>query len=405
MRASGKEEGGCWPTPEQGLLLKAALLRGKEATEAWQEWRSRVNIQILDRGSLRLLPLLYRNLHMHGIDDPLMNKFKGIYRFTWYKNQMLFQTMKAPLLSFHRAGIRTLLFKGAALILLYYRDLGLRPMDDFDVLVPTERAFQTIHLLQRLGWRPLRTVPDSAQWSFLFACHGTPFEDEAGRNVDLHWHLLDECTGEKADEDFWAAATATEFEKSSVYVLNPADELLNICVHGARWNDVPPLRWAADAMMILDRSKSSLDWHRLTAQVEQRRLVLPLRAALHYLRDEMGAPVPPQTLETLDQMRASRLEQSHFEALIRPHRPVRRLRRHYLNYRRQFDRAASMRPPVGFLNYLRHRWGLAHLWELPLYAIARLLPSNRQTFRPTHDGGGFSHKRHDGYQQSRPGKV
>lgn len=98
-----QQEGGCWPTPEQKLLLRACLLEGKETTEAWSEWRSRVDIQVLDRGSLRLLPLLYWNLKRHGVNDPLIDRFKGIYRFSWYKNQMLFQAMEALLASFHPA--------------------------------------------------------------------------------------------------------------------------------------------------------------------------------------------------------------------------------------------------------------------------------------------------------------
>ena len=72
-------EGGCWPTWEQESLLKAALLQGEEAIKAWHKWKSRVDVDQLDPGSLRLLPLLYRNLRTHGVEDPLMNRFKGIY--------------------------------------------------------------------------------------------------------------------------------------------------------------------------------------------------------------------------------------------------------------------------------------------------------------------------------------
>jgi len=414
MGAAKKDAGGCWPTQEQRLLLRASLLRGQGATKAWQEWRSRADIQILDRGSLRLLPLLYRNLRTHGVDDPLMDRFKGFYRFTWYKNQMLFQTMGNLLVPFRQAGIQTLLFKGAALILLYYRDLGLRPMDDFDVLVPTDRAFEAIHLLQRLGWRPMRAggrfrrVPDRPQAPLFSLTHGKPFGNGAGRKVDLHWHLLHECTGANADDDFWAAAAATQFQNTSVYVMNPTDELLNVCIHGAKWDILPPLRWVADAMKILETSNSSLDWNRLIAQVERRRLALPLRAALHYLRDELDAPVPPETLKGLDQIRATKLEQIDFGVVTHPRRPIgpiRRLCHYYLNYLRQFDGAAPGRPRFGFLNYLKHRWGLRHLWELPFYAMARLRRSARKTLRTIHNGGGFSRKDDRGDRPSQPEKA
>ena len=49
----------CWPSRQQELLLKASLLRGKEALSAWEEWRSDVDIEQVDVASHRLLPLLY----------------------------------------------------------------------------------------------------------------------------------------------------------------------------------------------------------------------------------------------------------------------------------------------------------------------------------------------------------
>ena len=47
--------GGFWPTSQQELLLRAALLPGKEAIDAWREWKSGVDVDQLDPGSLRLL--------------------------------------------------------------------------------------------------------------------------------------------------------------------------------------------------------------------------------------------------------------------------------------------------------------------------------------------------------------
>jgi len=85
-----KKEQTFWPTAQQELLLRASLLKGKQATDAWEEWISTVDIDHLDLGSLRTLPLLYRNLHTQGVKHPLMSKLRGIYRLSWYKNQTLF---------------------------------------------------------------------------------------------------------------------------------------------------------------------------------------------------------------------------------------------------------------------------------------------------------------------------
>ena len=47
-----------WPTREQERLLRAALLRGPLALEAWDEWKAGADMDHLDAGSYRLLPQL-----------------------------------------------------------------------------------------------------------------------------------------------------------------------------------------------------------------------------------------------------------------------------------------------------------------------------------------------------------
>jgi hypothetical protein len=48
----------CWPTKEQLLLLKAALLQEERATKSWQAWNLIADINTVDSASYRMLPLL-----------------------------------------------------------------------------------------------------------------------------------------------------------------------------------------------------------------------------------------------------------------------------------------------------------------------------------------------------------
>src|SRR2546430_6554391 len=49
-------------SPQQELLLRAALLQGPRAVEAFERWRHLVDVEELDPDSHRLLPQLYHNL-------------------------------------------------------------------------------------------------------------------------------------------------------------------------------------------------------------------------------------------------------------------------------------------------------------------------------------------------------
>jgi hypothetical protein len=148
----------CWPNKEQEMLLRSALLNGKEALDAWQRWKLMVDIDQLDH---RLLPKLYHNLKAELPSDPLMSRLKGVYRQTWYKNQLLFHRAAILLTSLQDAGIETLCLKGAAIIVLHYRDAGLRHMDDIDVLVHPHQALEAMRVLRNSGWQPIHQHPES----------------------------------------------------------------------------------------------------------------------------------------------------------------------------------------------------------------------------------------------------
>jgi hypothetical protein len=369
---SDKREGNFWPAPLQELLLRAALLEGEEAAESWKEWRSRVDIgdiEQLDPGSYRLLPLLYHNLKNQCAEDPIMMKLKGVYRLTWYKNQMLFHTITSLLRSFHHAGIDTMVLKGAALTLLCYKDYGLRPMNDFDVLVHTRDVHSAIGVLQELGWNPLKFTPDDEYISFSYS-HG--FADKTGREFDLHWHIFSQCRTPDADDDFWEAATFTDFHGVPAYILSPTDQLLHICVHGARWNETPPFRWVADAIMLLNNVPNNIDWNRLTLQADKRHLITPLLETLHYLRDTFKSPVSPELIKNLQAIRVPYPERMEYRIAIKPLTQWTAALDLWFQHSRLSGHTSLSLRIARFPKFLQKIWGIP-LWRLPFYGLSKII--------------------------------
>jgi len=359
----------CLPSPQQELLLRAALLTGNEAIEAWTEWKSSVEIEQIDSGSHRMLPLLYRNLQAHGIKDPAMSKYKGVYRHTWYKNQMLFHAIPFLLRYFRDREIKTLILKGAALTVLYYKDYGLRPMNDFDVLVRMKEALPAIELLQRLRWAPIDFTPTENYISVSYS-HG--FRNSAGQEFDLHWHVLSQSRGVDADDDFWDGAIPATIHDDMTLVLNPADQLLHVCIHGARWNYTPPFRWVADAMAILNVSQSHIDWNRLIAQSLKRRLILPLRESLRYLRDTVSAPIPSEIWERIRDLPIPNIERIEYKINMSPPTRWTAMLDLWCQHSRFMGNAPWLYKLIEFPQFLKRIWGRS-LWRLPFYALSRLM--------------------------------
>jgi hypothetical protein len=374
-----------WPTPEKELLLRAALLAGEPALEAWQQWRSRVDIEQLDPGSYRVLPLLFRNLGRLQVQDAAMGRLKGIYRLTWYQNQMRFHAITPLLHLFHEVGIPTMVLKGTALTLLYYRDYGLRPMSDCDLLVPTARAREALDLLKSLGWKPSRpqlTMPPRDGFINVRQAVGLAHDD--GREFDMHWHALLQGCYKGADDDFWSAAIAADVHGAPTTVLNPADELLHTCVHGMRWNPVPPLRWLADATTIIRQAGADLDWGRLVEQAKKRRLILPVRETLAYVQEILQVSVPSAVVREMTLEPVSEIERLEHNYNIRPYGILGGLPANWFLFLRAEQGAggASLRPQfAGFGAYLRQLWNVESRSKLAGYIAARAVHRVRAASR------------------------
>jgi hypothetical protein len=372
VSSAGNRQSIC-PTKQQELLLRAVLLRETEAIRAWEEWMSIVNFDQIDEGSYRLLPLLYHNLHAHNIDNPFVKRLKGVHRHTWYKNQITINTMAALLRSFHDAGITTLILKGAALVLLYYKDYGLRPMNDFDILVPTKEVQNAINVLRELNWTPRALSFKQLTERRLSFKHAQAFDDASGQELDLHWHVLFTCLESTADDDFWNSATTTSVKDVPTLALCATDQLLHVCAHGAWWHPEPPVRWIADAMVILNTTPD-IDWDRLIEQARKCRLLLPIRETLGYLHDELGAPIPPAVLQILRSTPVSNAEQLEYKARACPNDlrgPVMELWLQYVQYSHSPCGTSFVRRVGGFPRFLQFSWGVEHLWQVPFYIVSK----------------------------------
>jgi len=369
------DHGHLWPTPEQELLLRACLLRDEAGLKAYREWASRVDVEALDYGSFRMLPLLYRNLQRLGLETTVLDKFKGAYRQTHYQNKLAFHRVAALLDLLAGAGIPTLVLKGAALIRLYYGEAGVRPMADFDLVVHPEQALAAIHLLERSGWEREPGLPLTP--GFISTHYSWHFKLLAAAELDLHWYVFGQCCYPNADAELWESSVPVEIEGIHARALNPADQLLHTCVHGAEWDPVPPMRWIADAMTILDRSAREMDWQRLVRQAKERRLIPAARDTLTYLQTRLGAPVPDAVLSDLRSAPVSFIERVEYRSRTSPPGNFPSLRKicfGYLRYRRRSP-ANGYGRLLAFPRYLQARWGASNPWEISVTG-ARLVKTS-----------------------------
>jgi hypothetical protein len=362
------------PEPSQELLLRVALGQSQASVERdWADWKSQVPLADIEANSFQILPLVYRNLTRLGIDDPAVTKLSGVYRYTWSRHQLLVRTGGAALSALANRGIPTMVLKGPALALVHYRDLGVRTMFDFDLLVPHDRVLEAMEVLDRDF---LPEPPDTPAQTWLPARHSCAYRDAAGREVDLHWFSLWHSA---PDHDFWEAARPTEVAGMDTNVLCPTDQLLHAIAHGAWWSESGRLRWVADAVTVIRTSDDGIDWSRFQERAEAHRVAPNLVAPLCYLRDRFAMEIPSDTITSLARTRYSLLERAARRAGRKPSTPGRELVMHLERYRRvkRLDPGPHQAPT--FASAVGRWIGCETYPELAVYAGRRLLRRPRSS--------------------------
>ncbi len=365
-RIQASPERTTFPTETQELLLHAILDRPRDALAAWKEWRGRVEIETLDPGSNLLLPQLYHRLVELGSGDPLLPRLKGVYRFTWAKNQLLLRRAEFLLGRLQDSGIQTMILKGAAMTLLYYGDAGLRAMEDVDIAVQPQDGPAAVRILEECGLKPVYR----RRKNYIPVRHGCNFVGTGGVGVDLHWHVLHQRCRAEADRVFWENTSPVQLRSAATSSPAPAELLLHTCVHGARWNPNSHLRWIADALRILGDAQRPVAWQRVTDAADALRLSVPLRHTLGYLRARFAAGVPQEAMDRLEASPVARWQVREYELLAR--KPgffgeIPSLWPRFIGHQEAEGRRAS---PAGFLGFLREWYGLDHAWELPAALLA-----------------------------------
>lgn len=370
--------GANWPNPTQLLLLQACLSSGAEAVSAWRAWQSKIALDDIDYGSLRLIPLLYHNLRQLDVVDDDLGRYQGIHRKYWYENQLRFRQAADVIKLCQNAGIPTLALKGVPLAHLYYPETSLRPMSDFDVLVPYDQPHHAMATLQAAGWvlvSRLTSVRGTNAWTFAHP---------KGGNTDLHWRILMTRLGPDSDILLWQSAEKFSFSNTHTLTLNPTDHLFHTCVHGMPANEVASLRWIVDAMMIL--RKSTIDWERLLIQSQDHSVVRMIHHAFSYLHTFLNAHVPESILERMAAAPFESWEKAELKNLGSHSYIAFSQRVLWLEFQR-YRRNMQEMPPLSILSsysrYLEIRLGLDHISQLPWYALKKTGRLSMTKFRKT----------------------
>ena len=354
-----------WPSEEQQLLLEAGLLDGQRAIDAFHAWRSRVKLEDdFSPATARLLPLAYENLHRLGVDDPIMQRLKGVYRHTWYSTNRLLHAAAPVVSTLVEKDIPVLITKGVPLALAYYRNLALRPMADVDVVVPEPFLEKALGILKAQGWRG--PWPELEVRRFR---HAIGWVGPKGQEFDIHWRPMYESRADAAGDSFFSSSEALDFNGTLVRQPDPTHALFLTVVHGVRFNPETPVRWIPDAVTILRVRGADVDWAKIEALAVSYRVVQRLHLGLSYLARSFDMAVPPEVLDRLRATRKTLFERFESRVVLADDGSLNPSTiRNQLSWLAEYARHTPARNPlsfaIGYTHYMRQKLGLSGRREL-----------------------------------------
>jgi hypothetical protein len=302
---------------------------------------------------------------------------RGIHRYWWSRNQLLLRNLPVVLDLMAGAGVRTMLLKGIPLALRYYGDVGLRPMADFDVLVPTADADRAVDALERNGWRinePVRVFRSDGTVD-TFAHPGVGFVASDRSQCDLHWHMMHDCCWDGADEGAWARAAVLDHNGRTFEVPSPTDMLFHVIVHGAAYNKIAPIRWIADAAQILRTAAAEIDWRLLCSEAERRLLTVVVREGLARVAAVAGVEPPRDVTRRLSAVRVCRAELREYRRRLVDQDYRYTVTGRWCELSRQYGDRGLARRLARVPSFMQQIWSVDSKLGLPATLAFRIVPA------------------------------
>ena len=185
--------------------------------------------------------------------------------------------------------IETLVTKGPALSVRCYGERGVRQYGDLDLIVRDADMRRATETMIALGYAP--KVPLSAIQASKF-----PGEYAFHKPTDLLVEFHTEKTFRYHPrrlpiETLFARSSSVTIDGRAIPTLSLEDELVLICIHGAKhfWER---LMWIADVAALI--SNNPLDWNRAVAAAREVGAEKILRLGLRLAMDVAGATLPEQ---------------------------------------------------------------------------------------------------------------
>lgn len=287
-------------------IIARQTLSGDDA--AWLEENIKKSIDwpvVIDKAIEEgLAPFLYFHCRNLGILTNLPKSSRKllarIYAETSLINQHMMKVLEDLREFLKKYKVPVIVLKGAALLELVYSDIGLRPMEDIDLMVRPENLDDMRKILKDMGFSSNQFYPNTYKRGII--------------SIDLHTDFLSTHRIRSRREimniqyeDVWTRAISLRDNHSSLFRLSLYDNLISLSSHLLK-HGFRRLIWFVDIKESIERNREKIDWSDL---IQYFRGVRADRVLLYFLllaKHLLEMNVPDHVLNSLGKNNLSAFE-------------------------------------------------------------------------------------------------
>lgn len=278
-------------------LLRAATLDTDRAAAAWRQWSATHVVDDASHRAVDLLPAVHAHLPPSVLGAEA-GRLRGLRRRIWAETQFRHAVLAGAVAVLAPLGIRPLVTKGAALSTTVYREPGIRPMSDVDIVVGPERFGEVMDAFASAGWHRPATIDNPFD-------HAVGLYDPQHRAIDVHRWVLFPRFAPAPETDWIERMVPHQVQGHQLSRFRCADEMVLTILHGLLVSGASSVRWPLD---VVNAARSGpavdgIDPDRFWDDVVESASAIgtgPIVAdALEMCRVELDAPVPVSAVERL----------------------------------------------------------------------------------------------------------
>jgi len=259
-----------------------------------------------------ITPLFYWSLkklnNSKDVPPETMQGLEKRYYNNLARNMLFYNELNKVLKAFKKANIDVIVLKGAFLAEEIYKNIGLRPMSDIDLLVK-EKDLQKVKVeMNKLMYFPKYVFPTKLhEQQFKLLNEELPYENKTKKiTLEIHWNIQSpkHLDGIKI-EDFWENAKSVKVAGVETLTFAPENLLQHLCLHvdkHIKLSTAPPakpLRDFCDIAEVTTYYKNKIDWNYLVQSSKDYEVTEPVFQGLFIAKNYFQGCIPDETIQKL----------------------------------------------------------------------------------------------------------